>query len=466
MSWLDAVEELRARFERPALVGEGVSPAMTEPSSGGREQADSAPDPLPSAELDLRRANLDQERRDLDLRRQVLDARRAELDAEQAALRCERERLAGLTLDEARQQVLRDAEQEARVAAARLSRQIEESTRREADQRARLVLATAIQRLAAEQTADTVVSVVHLPGEEMKGRLIGREGRNIRTFEQVTGVNLLIDDTPATVLLSSFDPVRREAARVTLTALVEDGRIHPARIEEVHARSLRDVEARAVRAAEDACAELGIVDLHPDLLPVIGSLRYRTSYGQNVLAHSLECAHLAAMIAGELGVDPASSRRAGFLHDIGKALTHEVEGPHAEIGADLLRRHGESADIVHAVAAHHQEIEPQTVEDFIVQAADAISGSRPGARRESMEAHVQRLTRLEEIATEQAGVERAFAMQAGRELRIMVLPDQVDDAQADVMAHEVARAVEAELTFPGQVRVIVVRESRATAVAN
>ena len=300
----------------------------------------------------------------------------------------------------------------------------------------------------------------------MKGRIIGREGRNIRAFEQITGVNLLIDDTPESVLLSSFDPVRREVARLTLVDLVTDGRIHPARIEEVYERSERQIHDRIVRAAEDALLEVGIADLHPDLIPTLGALAYRTSYGQNVLRHLVESAHLAGVMAAELGLDVATCKRAAFLHDIGKALTHEVEGPHAIIGAELLRRHGEHEDIVHAVEAHHNEVEPRTVEAVLTQAADAISGSRPGARRESLEAYVERMEKLERMATAHEGVQRAYAMQAGREVRVMVSPEAIDDAAAQALAREIAREVEAKLSYPGQIRITVVRESRATETAH
>ena len=299
----------------------------------------------------------------------------------------------------------------------------------------------------------------------MKGRIIGREGRNIRAFEQVTGVNVMIDDTPEAVLLSCFDPVRRETARMTLTELVADGRIHPARIEEVHERSKSQIQAQCLRAAEDAMAEVGISDLHPALVPVLGTLRYRTSYGQNVLKHLVESAHIAGLMAAELRLDVAHCKRAAFLHDIGKALTHEVEGSHAIVGADLARKYGEHADVVHAIEAHHGEVEVRTVEAVLVQAADAISGSRPGARRESIEAYVQRLERLEEIAGAREGVDKVFAMQAGREIRVMVAPDMVDDIEAQVLARDIAKQIEEELTYPGQIKVTVVRESRATETA-
>jgi ribonuclease Y len=299
----------------------------------------------------------------------------------------------------------------------------------------------------------------------MKGRIIGREGRNIRSFEQITGVNLIVDDTPGAVLLSCFDPVRREMARLTLEELVADGRIHPTRIEEVHERSCVEVDRLCVRAGEDAALEMGITDLHPELVATLGKLKYRTSYGQNVLRHLVESGHAAGLLADELGVDRALCVRAAFLHDIGKALTHEAEGSHAIVGAELARKYGESEDVVHAIEAHHNEVEPRTVEAVITQAADAISGGRPGARRESLEAYVERLHRLEEIAMAKPGVERVFAMQAGRDVRVMVLPDQVDDIAAQVLARDIAKQFEEELTYPGQIKVTVIRESRATEVA-
>ena len=375
------------------------------------------------------------------------------------------ERVAGLTAEQAKSELVASVAHDAKRQAVLLARDIERQAVREADARAQMIIVGAIQRLASELTSESVVSAVHLPGDDMKGRIIGREGRNIRAFEQVTGVNVMIDDTPEAVLLSCFDPVRRETARMTLTELVADGRIHPARIEEVHERSKSQIQAQCLRAAEDAMAEVGISDLHPALVPVLGTLRYRTSYGQNVLKHLVESAHIAALMAAELGLDVAHCKRAAFLHDIGKALTHEVEGSHAIVGADLARKYGENADVVHAIEAHHNEVEVRTVEAVLVQAADAISGSRPGARRESIEAYVQRLERLEEIAAAREGVDKVFAMQAGREIRVMVAPDVVDDIEAQVLARDIAKQIEEELTYPGQIKVTVVRESRATETA-
>lgn len=384
---------------------------------------------------------------------------------ERDALAAQRERLAGMSQEEARAEVLAEAEHSTRLQAAALSRDIEAAARQDAETLARKIISDAIQRLASEQTSESVISTVGLPSDEMKGRIIGREGRNIRSFEQVTGVNVMIDDTPETVLLSSFDPVRRETARLTLIDLIADGRIHPARIEELYARNTARISERIQRAAEDALSEVGISDLNPALVPILGSLTYRTSYGQNVLRHLVECAHLAAMMAAELGLDVATCKRAAFLHDIGKALTHEVEGSHAIIGANLARKHGEHPDVVHAIEAHHNEVAPQTAEAVLTQAADAISGSRPGARREALETYVERMQRLEEIAGAHEGVERVYAMQAGREVRVMVLPETVDDLAAHALAREIAQEVENELSYPGQIRITVVRESRATEFA-
>ncbi|GAA3299423.1 ribonuclease Y [Dactylosporangium vinaceum] len=379
--------------------------------------------------------------------------------------RAELERIAGLTADAARIEVVETIEAQAKREAALLVRDIEHDARSTAEQRARHIVVDAIQRVASEQTAESVVSVLHLPSDEMKGRIIGREGRNIRAFESTTGVNLIIDDTPEAVLLSCFDPVRREIGRLTLEKLVLDGRIHPHRIEEVFEQAKHEVERLCHRAAEDALVEVGITDLHPELMTLLGRLRYRTSYGQNVLKHLVETAHIAGIMASELHLDPVLIKRSAFLHDIGKALTHEVEGSHALIGADVARKYGEHEDVVHAIEAHHNEVLPQTIEAVLTQASDACSGGRPGARRESLEAYVKRLERIEEIAGGKSGVEKVFAMQAGREIRVMVRPDDVDDIGAAVLARDVAKQIEEELTYPGQIRVTVVRESRVTEIA-
>jgi ribonuclease Y len=415
--------------------------------------------------LDARQAQLDDRSRDLAAAEVALAARQVALDRLEDDRRHVLEQAAGLTAEQARSELVAAVEHQAKRDAAVVVREIEAKAQAEGEALAREIVAGAIQRLATEQTTESVVSVLHLPADDMKGRIIGREGRNIRAFEQTTGVNLIIDDTPEAVLLSCFDPVRRETARVALEALVLDGRIHPQRIEDAYDKACGEVEARCQRAAEDALVEVGITDLHPELVMLLGRLHYRTSYGQNVLKHVLESAHLAGLMAAELGLDPVPVRRAALLHDIGKALTHEVEGSHAAVGADVARRCGEHEDVVHAIAAHHDEVEPRTLEAVLVQAADAISGGRPGARRESLESYVTRLPRLEQIALAHEGVDRVYAMQAGREVRVMVLPDAVDDIQAQVLAREIAKQVEHELTYPGQIRVTVVRESRATEVA-
>ncbi|QDY07146.1 ribonuclease Y [Micromonospora sp. HM134] len=398
-------------------------------------------------------------------REAAVTAREAALTVAEEQRRRELERVAGLTAESARTELIEAIETQAKREAALLVRDIESDARTTAEQRARHIVVDAIQRVASEQTAESVVSVLHLPGDEMKGRIIGREGRNIRAFESVTGVNLIIDDTPEAVLLSCFDPVRREVGRLTLEKLVLDGRIHPHRIEEVHDLARQEVEELCHRAAEDALVEVGITEIHPELVTLLGRLRYRTSYGQNVLKHLVETAHIAGIMAAELRLDVPTIKRSAFLHDIGKALTHEVEGSHAIIGADLARKYGESEDVVHAIEAHHNEVPPQTIEAVLTQASDACSGGRPGARRESLEAYVKRLERIEEIAAGKLGVEKVFAMQAGREIRVMVKPDDVDDIGAAVLARDVAKQIEEELTYPGQIRVTVVRESRVTEIA-
>ncbi|MFE9956757.1 ribonuclease Y [Micromonospora sp. NPDC005299] len=464
-------DQLRAAARRSGEREVAVLAATT------REQA---------AEVERRAARMDERERlhteeveRLAERERQLTAATAALAAREAALaereqalaeaeeqrRRELERVAGLTADTARAELVESIEGQAKREAALLIREIEADARGTAEQRARHIVVDAIQRVASEQTAESVVSVLHLPGDEMKGRIIGREGRNIRAFESVTGVNLIIDDTPEAVLLSCFDPVRREVGRLTLEKLVLDGRIHPHRIEEVYDLARHEVEELCHRAAEDALVEVGITEIHPELVTLLGRLRYRTSYGQNVLKHLVETAHIAGIMAAELRLDVPTIKRCAFLHDIGKALTHEVEGSHAIIGADLARRYGESEDVVHAIEAHHNEVPPQTIEAVLTQASDACSGGRPGARRESLEAYVKRLERIEEIAAGKLGVEKVFAMQAGREIRVMVKPEDVDDIGAAVLARDVAKQIEEELTYPGQIRVTVVRESRVTEIA-
>jgi len=398
-------------------------------------------------------------------RARALDEHEQELAKSAAAHEAELVRISGLTTEAARTELLASQEEVVRRDAAMMIRRVESEATTNAKQRARAIVAEAIQRVASDQTSQTVVSVVHLPADEVKGRIIGREGRNIRAFETVTGVNVIIDDTPEAVLLSCFDPVRREIGRITLEMLIEDGRIHPHRIEEAYERARDEVDVLCQRAAEDALLEVRITDLHPELVTLVGRLKYRTSYGQNVLGHLIETAHIARGMASELGIDPTVVNRGAFLHDIGKALTHEAQGSHAIVGAELARKYGESEDVVNCIEAHHDEVPPATVEAVLTQAADACSGGRPGARRESLESYVQRLERIEAIAGAKRGVEKVFAMQAGRELRVMVKPDVVDDLEAHVLAREVAKQIEEELTYPGQVRVTVIRESRATEIA-
>jgi ribonuclease Y len=431
------------------------------------------------AELDRREQRLaeqeqrlDAEARRLDDRQQVLtDAEQSIADrqsrVEELAARHEREleRVAGLTAADAKSELVSVIEAQAKRDAALIVRDIEAQAREEGEERAKRIVVGAIQRVASEQTTESVVTVLQLPADEMKGRIIGREGRNIRAFESITGVNLIIDDTPEAVLLSCFDPVRRETGRLTLEKLVLDGRIHPHRIEEEHERSKVEVAALCQRAGEDAVVDVGIGEIHPELIKLLGQLRYRTSYGQNVLKHLVESAHLAGIMAAELRLDVTLNKRCAFLHDIGKALTHEVQGSHAIVGAEIARKYGESEEVCHAIEAHHNEVEVRSLEGVLTQCADGISGGRPGARRESLEHYVQRLERIEEIASTKIGVEKVFAMQAGREIRVMVKPDEIDDIGAQVIARDVAKQIEEELTYPGQIRITVVRESRATEVA-
>ncbi|NNG36100.1 ribonuclease Y [Nakamurella aerolata] len=398
------------------------------------------------------------------LSEQLADRERATAELT-SSLEAELVRIGGLTPEQARAELLEQQQDAVRRDAALLVRRAEADAERTATTRARAIVADAIQRVASDQTAQTVVSVVQLPADELKGRIIGREGRNIRTFETVTGVNVIIDDHPEAVLLSCFDPVRREIGRVTLEELIDDGRIHPQRIEEAYVRATDEVTERCARAAEDALLQVHINDLHPELVKLVGQLKYRTSYGQNVLGHLIETSHIARAMAAELGLDPTVAARGAFLHDIGKALTHEQQGSHALLGAELARRYGESEEVAHCIEAHHDEVPPGTIEAVLTQAADACSGGRPGARRESLEAYVQRLERIEAIAAAKKGVDKVFAMQAGREVRVMVKPEVVDDLEAHVLAREVAKQIEEELTYPGQVRVTVIRESRTSEIA-
>lgn len=425
--------------------------------------------------VEERREGLDRKYDQLTERDQLLDERERELDerlglAEERAAEYERlsleatrrlEAIAGLSADEARRQLVQEQGDRARAEAANLIREIKESARREAEREARDIIAFAIQRMAADQTAESSVSVVSLPSDEMKGRIIGREGRNIRAFEQATGIDVIIDDTPEAVILSGFDPIRRETARISLEKLVADGRIHPGRIEEVVAKSRKEVEDSIVQAAEEILYELGIHGLHPELIKVLGRLKFRTSYGQNQLLHSKEVAILAGSMAAEMGLDAIMARRMGLLHDVGKGLTHEHEGTHVELGWNLCKKYNEPDQVLNAIRAHHDEEPHRFPETFLVTAADAISGSRPGARREMLETYVKRLEKLEEIAESFPGVERCFAIQAGREVRVMVDPEMVDDPKMAEMSEQIARRLEEELQYPGQIKVVVIREMRA-----
>ncbi|ERL06569.1 ribonuclease Y [Olsenella profusa] len=415
--------------------------------------------------LDRRNDALDRKEHQLSSMQGQIDRRKGEIDGLYARQTSELERIAALTKEEAHREFIERVRADSVREEAQILRESEQRVRAQADKTAREIVSTAIQRCASDQAGEITVTSVHIPSDDLKGRIIGREGRNIRTFEQVSGVSLVIDDTPETVVLSSFDPVRRETARVALENLIADGRIHPARIEELYKKAETLVGERIQEAGEQATYECGIHDLHPEVVKTLGRLRYRTSFGQNVLNHSIQVAQLCAMMAAELGLPEAPAKRAGLLHDIGKAIDSDVEGPHAVIGADLCRRYGEKPEIVHAIEAHHADVEPNTVLDVLVQAADAISAARPGARRESAETYIKRLEKLEEISNAHEGVERTYAMQAGRELHVMVQPERISDAQATVLAHDIARQIEDEMQYPGQVRVVVIRESRAVDIA-
>lgn len=378
----------------------------------------------------------------------------------------ELERISGFTKEEAHSLLLENIEREARYEAAVMVRDIENEAKRDAEKKARNIISLAIQKCAADHVAESTVSVVSLPNDDMKGRIIGREGRNIRALETATGIDFIIDDTPEAVILSGFDPVRREVARISLEKLIVDGRIHPARIEEMVNKAQKEVDAKIKEAGETAIFEIGVHGIHGDLVKILGRLRYRTSYGQNVLNHSMEVAYLAGLMAAEIGADIKTAKRAGLLHDIGKAIDHEVEGPHVTIGADIAKKYHEKPEIVHAIMAHHGDIEAETVEAVLVQAADAISAARPGARRETLESYIKRLKDLEEIANSFTGVDKTFAIQAGREVRIIVKPEEVDDNSAVILAKDVAKKIEETLDYPGQVRVNVIRETRATHIAH
>ncbi len=418
-------------------------------------------------EEQLDRKNENVEKKESQLQEKIRDAEKTNQDLQTVMSQQlkELERLSGLTSEEAKDLLLYNVEQQIRQETASVIKNLETEAREEGNKRAKNIVSLAIQKCAADVVSETTVSVVALPNDEMKGRIIGREGRNIRTFETQTGVDLIIDDTPEAVILSSFDPIRREIARKALSNLVSDGRIHPARIEEMVEKAQKELEQELRETGEGAAFEVGVHNLHPELIKLLGRLKYRTSYGQNVLKHSVEVAHLAGVMAAELEVDVALAKRAGLLHDIGKAVDHEIAGPHVEIGVELAKKYRESKEVIHGIAAHHSDVEPESIEAVLVQAADAISASRPGARRETLEAYIKRLEKLENLADSFEGVDKSFAIQAGREVRIIVKPDQIDDLHAINMARDIARKVEQDLDYPGQIKVIVIRETRSVEYA-
>jgi ribonucrease Y len=412
--------------------------------------------------LDRRLEGVERREKVLGNKEKELEALRSEIEDVRGQQFRELERVSGLTWEAARAEILKTVEGEVKVDIARRLRELEAQAREGADRKAREIVTMAVQRCATEQVAETTVSVVPLPNDEMKGRIIGREGRNIRALESATGVDLIIDDTPDAVTLSGFDPVRREVARLALSKLVNDGRIHPARIEEVVQKTRLEVETAIREAGEEAALEAGVHGLHPEIIKLIGRMKYRTSYGQNIRLHAIEVARLAQLVAAEVGADVNVARRAALLHDLGKAVDHEFEGPHAAIGAELAKRYGESPKVIHAIASHHaDEGEPQSLEGIIVQIADAISGARPGARRETLEHYIKRLESLENVANSFGGVEKSFAIQAGREVRIIVKPEEIDDLGAVRLARDIVKRIEETLQYPGQVKVTVVRETRA-----
>ena len=431
------------------------------------------------AELQNRERRLNQREEDLNRKVTKAEQRETELAKKQKAVDAaekeaqelldrrheQLEAVAGMTAADAKQELLNSIEQEAMHEAGKMVREIEARAKEDADKKARGIISMAIQRCAADHVAETTVSVVPLPGDDMKGRIIGREGRNIRTLETATGVDLIIDDTPEAGILSGFDPVRREVARIALEKLILDGRIHPARIEEMVAKARKEVDVQIREAGEQAVFDVGIHGLHPELVKLLGRLKFRTSYGQNVLKHSIEVAHLAGIMAAEIGANVSLAKRSGLLHDIGKGIDHEVEGTHTQIGADAAKKYRESNAVVHAIAAHHNDIEPNSVEAVLVQAADAISAARPAARRETLENYIKRLERLESIANSFDGVERSFAIQAGREVRIIVKPESVSDNDLVMIARQIVKRIEDELEYPGQIKVNVIRETRATEIA-
>ncbi len=411
--------------------------------------------------LDRKTEALEKKDQALNHKMRELEKRESEIDEVKEKQLAELERISGFTAQEAKDMLLKDIESQTRLEAAIMVKEIEQQAKEDAEKNAKNIVASSIQKVAADHVAETTVSVVNLPSDEMKGRIIGREGRNIRTLETLTGVDLIIDDTPEAVILSSFDPIRREIARVALEKLIVDGRIHPARIEETVDKSRREVEAAIKQEGEAATFETGVHGLHPEIIKLLGKLKFRTSYGQNVLKHSIEVSHLAGVMAGELGCDITLAKRAGLLHDIGKAADHEIEGSHVTIGADIAKKYKENKDVVHAILAHHGDVEAETLVAQLVQAADAISAARPGARRENLETYIKRLQKLEEIANNFDGVDKSYAIQAGREIRVMIKPDIVNDQGMILVAKDIAKKIESELEYPGQIKVSLIRETRA-----
>ncbi len=411
--------------------------------------------------LDKKIEHIEKKENKLNNKEQRLDQKLEEANKLVAQKQEELEHISGLSIEEAKELLLSGLEQEVKYDAALMIKEIEAEAKENAEKSAKEIVTQAVQRIAADFVTETTVSVVALPNDEMKGRIIGREGRNIRTLETMTGIDLIIDDTPEAVIISGFDPVRREVARIALEKLIQDGRIHPARIEEMVEKARKEVDQTIKEEGEQATFAVGIHGLHPELIKTLGRLKYRTSYGQNVLNHSVEVAQLAGVMAGELGLDVKMAKRAGLLHDLGKAIDREVEGQHASLGADLAKKHGESKNIVNAIAAHHGDVDPTTIEAVLIQAADAISAARPGARRETLETYIKRLEQLEEIANSFSGVEKSFAIQAGREVRIMVKPDKIDDVLAAGLARDIVKRISSEMEYPGQIKVVVIRETRA-----
>ena len=410
--------------------------------------------------LENKLEQLEKREKDLELKQEENDKKKQELEELYNKEMQELQRISGLSIEDAKKQLLTELEKNLTAEKAALLKQIEERTKETADKTAKNIIGYAIQKCAADHSQETTVSIVSLPNDDMKGRIIGREGRNIKTLETLTGVDLIIDDTPEAVVISGFDPLRREVAKMALEKLIDDGRIHPAKIEEVVEKAKEELEATIKEEGERAAMEAGVIGLHPDVIKLLGKLQYRTSYGQNVLNHSVEVSQLARIMAEELGLDPKLARRAGLLHDIGKALDHDMEGTHVEIGVDVLKKYKENELVINAVHAHHGDVEPQTIEAVLVQAADAISASRPGARRETLEAYIKRLQQLEEIADSFDGVDKSYAIQAGREVRIIVKPEKINDNQMTLMARDIAKKVEDEMDYPGQIKVNIIRETR------